>query len=442
MPQSRVFYVGTAAEVAHHTQPLLGRIDVQIIDPGEAVRIAKPGDIAIFYSEHFDRFRECSSSLQSNSVATIYAIDGILEWRNAWANRADEPACPWTMRPALAHKVACIGLHQARILRDWGNADRVEVVGLPRLDRLVAYAKHLEKSHAKSDSPFRLLVMTAKWPGFTPEQVARTLDSLRDLRDWLNNHPTIGGQPIEVIWRLTRGLEKELDVSNTLSESNGNELAELLTRVDAVVTTPSTAMLEAMLYGLPTATLDYHNVPSYVQPAWTIGNAGTIGPVLAELRNPSANRMHFQQLVLRDELECPGSATDRMAILVQKMQSIAAECLRDGRPLSFPSRLIPFEPSDETYLPAAELFPQHAAFRETDPLRLQAELAHARREIALLQAEIEQLRDELGQAHTIFDQINSHPIAGPVVRLRQKLIDKFGQLSQQKAKLESLDKSQ
>ncbi len=442
MPQSSVFFVGSAAEVAHHVQPLRARIDLQIVAPDDVSRIAKPGDVAIFFSEHFDRFRECSRILSDHSVATIYAIDGILEWRNAWENRPDEPACPWTMRPALAHKVACIGRHQSRILRDWGNGENIEVVGLPRLDELVANGEFQSNRAPHAEGPFRLLVMTAKWPGFTPEQVARTLGSLRDLRDWLSNHPTLNGQPIEVIWRLTRGLEKELEVCNTLSETNGNELTEILSRVNAVVTTPSTAMLEAMLHGLPTASLDYHDVPSYVQPAWTIGHAGAIGPVLAGLQNPPANRMHFQRMLLRDELECAGSAANRMATLIQQMQVVAAECLREGRALSFPAGLLPLEPCEKTELPATELFSQHAAFRETDPRRLQAELAHSRREIALLQSQIEQLQGELGQAHTIFDQINRHPIAGPVVRLRQKLIEKFGQWSVQKAKLESLKKSQ
>jgi hypothetical protein len=199
-------------------------------------------------------------------------------------------------------------------------------------------------------------------------------------------------------------------------------------------------MLEAMLHDLPVATLDYHNVPSYVQPAWTIGRAEAIGPVVFQLQNPSADRRHFQTTVLRDELEYTGSAADRLAQLIRSMQKIAADCLDNQRPLSFPAQMVPLQPIDELSFPADVLFPEHAAFREADPQRLQAELAHARREILVLQANIEQLRSELGQAHAIFDQIHNHPIAGPVVRLRQKLIDAISQLSSHKAKLESLDK--
>jgi hypothetical protein len=439
MPGAQVFFVGTAAEVAHQAEPLRRHVDVQVAPPDEVVRQSRPGDLAIFYSEHFDRFRECVGRLAEKSVATIYAIDGILEWRNAWENRENEPACPWTMRPALADKVACIGENQARILRQWGN-DNVEVIGLPRLDPWLVRNRP-SASVEPANRTLRLLIMTAKWPGFTPEQQARTLRSLADLRDWLAQHPSVGGRPIEVTWRLTHGLERDLLVPNSLSETTGGELVQVLTRVDAVITTPSTAMLEAMLFGLPTATLDYHGVPMYVQPAWTIQHAGAIAGVVSQLASPAPSRIHYQEMLLHDELACQGSASARMADLIRRMQAVAADRLAQNRPLAFPARLVSPEPDPVVELPMAELFPAHAAFLETSIPRLRAELAHARREISLLQAEIEQLRGELGQAHRIFDQVHRHPIAGPIVRLRQKLIDRLAQLTNRKAELEQAEKS-
>ena len=53
------------------------------------------------------------------------------------------------------------------------------------------------------------------------------------------------------------------------------------------------------------------------------------------------------------------------------------------------------------------------------------ELAQARREILHLQGELAQARNELAQAHRIFDEIHSHPIAGPIVRIRQRLVNLF-----------------
>ncbi len=111
-PQS-IFFVGTQTEVGHHASPLQKRLaNVVVAPPEDVLSTARPADLAIFSSEHFDRFRDACCQLKQRDVATLYLIDGILEWRNAWDNRKNEPACPWTMRPVLSHKVACIGPSQ------------------------------------------------------------------------------------------------------------------------------------------------------------------------------------------------------------------------------------------------------------------------------------------------------------------------------------------
>ena len=46
----------------------------QVVAAEEVVAIAKPGDVAVFYSEHFERFRYAIDQLKSNSVATLYMI--------------------------------------------------------------------------------------------------------------------------------------------------------------------------------------------------------------------------------------------------------------------------------------------------------------------------------------------------------------------------------
>lgn len=134
MSLGKIYYVGTEQEVAHHARPLQQHLDISIVGPDQIVEQAVAGDLAIFYSEHFDRFRNAVQKLKTLGVATLYAIDGILEWRNAWENSKIEPACPWTMRPVLSDKVVCIGNQQARILASWGNTEKIEVVGIPRFD--------------------------------------------------------------------------------------------------------------------------------------------------------------------------------------------------------------------------------------------------------------------------------------------------------------------
>ena len=269
MPKATVYFVGHESNVAHHAAPFADRLNVQIVAPEKVVEQANPGDLAIFYSEHFERFRESCKQLKARNVATLYMIDGILEWRNAWENRPDEIACPYTMRPVLAHKVACIGHSQARVLDSWGNAGKTEIVGIPRLDSY-SNATVTDLARQEASDQFRVLVMTAKTPGFTPEQIETTKQSLIDLKDWQTKNPTIGNRKVEFIWRLTGDLASEIGVKNQLNDLSGGELKDSLNQADAVVTTPSTAILEAMLTELPVAILDYHNCPHYVTAGWDI----------------------------------------------------------------------------------------------------------------------------------------------------------------------------
>jgi len=418
-----IFYVGTEAEVEHHARPLMQRRAIRIAEPDVVVREAEPGDLAIFFSEHFVRFRSAIRQLKSRNVATLYAIDGILEWRNAWENRQDEPACPWTMRPVLCDKVACIGASQARTLCQWGNADQVEIVGIPRFDHLI----HASDSVARNDDPFRLLVTTAKWPWFTPPQRERIIQSLIDLRDWVQKTKTFGTRPIEVVWRLTGGLNRIVGVENQLRETTGEELATALRRTDATITTPSTTQLESMLLGKPTAILDYTNSPLYVGAAWRVTAQGQFSDTVRQLLDPSPERMHFQDCVLADALQTEVGATDRMLLLIEMMCEIASTATKRGLPMEFSSSLLPPLVNAPPTLRIEEIFEERMIIGKHERIdSLRIELADAQREIKQLRATIDQLNHELGQAHSIFETIHKHPIAGPVVRTRERILSWVG----------------
>ena len=94
MANSAVYFVGQPHELAHHAAPFQQSLNVVIATAAEVLERSQPGDLAIFYSEHFDRFRNGCLELKKRNVATLYLVDGILEWRNAWENSDDEVACP------------------------------------------------------------------------------------------------------------------------------------------------------------------------------------------------------------------------------------------------------------------------------------------------------------------------------------------------------------
>ena len=448
MHQPSVYFVGQPREVAHHAAPFEQALNVIIAEPASVLQQANAGDLAIFYSEHFDRFRDCCHQLKRRNVATLYLIDGILEWRNAWENRPDEVACPYAMRPVLAHKVACIGESQQRVLNAWGNVGKTEIVGIPRIDVL----SKRQSARAGSEETFRVLIMTAKTPGFTSEQIQTTRQSLIDLKRWLAGHPTLDDRAcqdepgvtrkIEFIWRLTGNLASEIGVENSLSDLTGEELKAVLPGVDAVISTSSTAMLEAMQMGLPTALLDYHNCPHYVNAGWRIFSPEHIGQTLAQMLRPTPARLMFQQLQLEDTLYLESNASERFADLANLMLKLAGQQIASGQTnspdaLSFPANLLESPAPAVCEFNHSRVYENADEFLIDDKTALQVELSHSRREIAHLQRELTQLSSELDQAHQIFEQIQKHPVAGPIVRIRQKMLDLMAALQKRKNKLDS-----
>ena len=425
MNHQTIYFVGTEAEVDHHAAPLHSRININIVSHQQVLESARAGDLAIFFSEHFDRFRNCCQRLKQMNVATLYMLDGILEWRNAWENRDNEPACPWAMRPAIAHKVACIGWQQAVVLNSWGNSEKTEIVGVPRFDQL----QNETTARPSHDDCFRLLIMTAKCPGFTDQQVNDTVRALSDLDEWFRSNPRLFGKQVETIWRLTGNLAERINVENRLTSFSGPELVQMLGGVDAVISTPSTAILEAMLMKKPVATLDYGNSPVFLRSAWSITSPEQITPTIRQILAPSPAKLLFQETMLNQVLANTRDATGRMIQLISRMLEVAAKQLAHGdRPdlLCFPAQMLADLPLDDISSAGfdhAALYPNYNEFYNQDVIELQTQLAHARREINHLQEELTQLQAELGQAHEIFEQIHQHPLAGPIVRARQKLLD-------------------
>lgn len=431
MSRAFVHYVGRPEEIGHHADPLRAHLAVHVAPLEQVLSEARPGDVAVLVSEFFQQQRDAVAALKARGLATLYAIDGVLEWRLLWDNADDEEACPWTMRPCLCDRIAVIGPSQARALAAWGNADRLEFVGVPRFDFLLSQIPPSASvhHHLRNRDTLRVLVMTAKCPGFTPAQRARTLEALRDLKAYFTDEPRASHPPCEVTWRLTAGLDRELNVGNQLRDTTGSDLRSTLANVDLVISTPSTAILEAMAAGKPTATLDYHNVPELVPTAWRISSRQQIETTLSSMAMRdlegealSQRRLAWQYALLADSLWLSPGATQRLARLLEQMHEIASAAVASGRPIEFPAQPLLAEspvsgrhPIGEPFHPAW-LFPDQPDLSRDDLWALQSELAQSRREVR-------RLTDHLARAHRIFDEIENHPIAGPIVRLRQRWLD-------------------
>lgn len=319
--------------------------------------------------------------LVEQGIPVLILADGILEFRNTWQNPKVNPSA--IFQPVLGHKLAVIGASQARIIDSWGNPGKCEVVGLPRMDDLP-----LIPARAPAGKVLRVLVATARTPGFTPDQREAIVRSLRDLKNWFGSHPALHGRAVDIRWRLTGALADEIGVPESVTDITGRQMAEALAESDILITTPSTALLEGMRFGLPTALLDYTNSPSYVPAAWSITAADHLDSVVPELMNPPPEKLSLQNFLLHDALECHTPATPRLISLIDKMLAIAADCRRNHRTIEFPANILPADAIAQRSSGAA---PENASADS----RLQAE----RDELAALaqaqQEEILQLEQKL-----------------------------------------------
>jgi hypothetical protein len=306
------------------------------------------------------------------SIPTVLLMDGIVEWRHQWEdprNGAREGVGLFLQTPA--DKIACLGRQSARLLEGWGNVGRCEVIGSPRFDDYLVDPI----PPPGPGGPRHLLVMTANTPGFTPEQVALVERSLLDLQGALSERPDW-----VVIWRVRGGLRDRLSLRSVRPDLESAPLRQALAAAHAVVTTPSTAQIEAFLARRPTALLDYSNRPHYVPAAWSVTAPTHLERTLDELQSPSPARMLYQDEILRDCLECASPATPRLLGLIESMIEIADRLRKEGRPLGFPARLVSLDDPAAPPPDLGVLYPGNSSFESGEVAELQRRLALARQE--------------------------------------------------------------
>ncbi len=243
-------------------------------------------------------------------IATLRLQDGVVEWRHCWENpKQNEQSVP-RFRPSLFDKIAVFGPLYRRILENWGNIGKCEIAGCPRWDNLdIPTQKHLK------NDPVRILVASARNPGFTTPQIDAAEEAFSDLRDHFSMR-----NDIEPVWRISSVIQKRLGLENNNPEMDRMTVTESLSSVDAVICTPSTLQLEAMIAERPVASLDYNIIPQYLNLAWSIHCKTDIAQVIDELIAPSPEKMFFQNWACQDAVLQDGQAGKRVAFLIHALR--------------------------------------------------------------------------------------------------------------------------
>jgi len=335
-----------------------------------------PADAGIVITHNHYRWEELSilrQIVEKTAVPLLILVDGILEYRNAFQHPDLAEGC--MLQPVIGHKVACIGRSQVRWIESWGNVGKCELVGMPRLDDVVGR----ERETDRSTEPFRLLVASARTPWFNDEQRETTFRGITAINEFVNANATIGGRPLEVCWRMAESLHLNLKVDGF--QARPDPIRQVLEKVDAVVTTPSTLQLEAAALRLPVAVVDFHNSPQMTPMAWTIKHAAQVADSISELADPPAAKMLAQDVLLQDALQLQEPALERMSRLVDAMVKEGQLARKAGCRLTLPNRILS-DPADgfcseQASGQRARLFPGNQVFANQDVQRLQTELAAA-----------------------------------------------------------------
>lgn len=245
--------------------------------------------------------RHAAITARRQSIPVVYIMDGVMEWDYFWHNWGFVKPEGTVLQPLIASDLCVVGQHPARILAALGLAERIHIVGMPRLDGLK------RRRVIDRDLPRQIVIATAKTFGHNTAHKVCVRAALRDLKCWFDGHPEI-----IPVWRITEELAEELGIV----ASTGSTITDVLETASGVISFTSTVLLEAMRIGIPTAQIDYRAVPQYVQTAWEIRNPEQIESVVHELLYPPAEKLAYQEICLNDELE-PGDASKRLAEVIR-----------------------------------------------------------------------------------------------------------------------------
>ncbi|MFN3445981.1 MAG: hypothetical protein ACK44D_09585 [Bacteroidia bacterium] len=346
----------------------------------EKIKDSKP-DIIIGINEFHPEVAYCYELAQSLNIPTLTLQDGILEWRFMFENpiyEGNSKGAPLHF-PVLADKYACISPFYAHIIQCLGNEGRVEVTGMPKMDKLPILPYSPDKTPNKKK---RVMVITATKPWFKDEQESVVHQMLLDLKLYFESRPDI-----EPVWRVTKLLFRDIDVKTTYNAKESKEIVEQIMSCDAVISMPSTAIIEAMRCGKPVAQIDYFNVPNMVNTSWKISCKSQIEQTISELLNPEPFKMWMQDtchhlMCVKDNL-----AAERVSELILKMVNHSKE--NPGKPMPdflldpvfYQNRNMPLQPK--------HMFLKRETLQHTDDTWLRAKLLRLELQNQTLKAKLD-----------------------------------------------------
>lgn len=230
------------------------------------------------------------------NIPVYHILDGVLEWKNQFHNPRSlgEQGIPIYL-PVFSDYILCLGKSQADFLNAHNSiASAIPFGSFTFLDLIHRY--HSSSYNYFLPKRIELLVVSPRTPYFNDVDQEKVLNSIVQLKNWLSKYSDL----INVRWRLSEKLGGEkLDYYK-------RDLVTELNEVDAVISMPSTAIIESYLMRKPLAIIDFTNTPLLINSAWNINSEMSFKSFISDLFNPDSlkAKLHFQDYLLNMNLNC------------------------------------------------------------------------------------------------------------------------------------------
>ncbi|AFL72203.1 hypothetical protein [Thiocystis violascens] len=365
--------------------------------PGSLEQLSSDRPDAVILSREWNPdIRLAAAELRRQNIPIIYVMDGVIEWSYIWNNQSFVLPHGTVLQPLIANYLCVIGRHPARILASLGLADRINIVGLPRLDGIDRYRCQIAGNKPK------IVIATAKTYSHNLEHKLAVKRAVMDLKLFFDEN-----QWMESVWRISHELADELGIC---PQTEGS-MVDVLRDAAGLLSFTSTSLLEAMLLGLPTAQVDYRSVPIYVQTAWEIRCADHIESVIQELLYPPDHKLAYQAHCLEDELEF-GSASQRLADVILRAV-MEKKNMNSPAPMRDPCGQLDYRLYHS----------QLSAFAMSPKSLLQYELDASHKALLETRIKLEETRHMLEDHQQKLRRIISHIVLGPIVRIWARIIN-------------------
>jgi hypothetical protein len=243
-------------------------------------------DAVLVTDEYFYDRRACIATCKLKGIPVFHVLDGIVRWKNLFENPRSSVATNGSpfMRPLISDKTFVMGDFQASILRWLGNQNLC-ISGLPR------FASHVPANcvHGKQNNP-SLLLASSNSPWYTAAQKEFFIPRFQKLINVLRRD--CSDLNVKFNGRFSTLVKWENVDPSWLGPHP--PFREQLAQCSALITTPSTIALEAMILGVPTLVFDPWADPALLQSAWTAHDADTVSALLPSLLSPSPERAKLQ----------------------------------------------------------------------------------------------------------------------------------------------------